>query len=258
MQIDWWTLGLQTANVLVLVWILGRFLFRPVAGMIEQRRVLASKALDDARAAQAAAEAARVEAEHTTADLARSRADALKKAAQEAEAERQGIIAAARAEAERLREAAKADIARARADEAAAAQGRASALALDIADKLLSRLPEQARIDGFIPGLAQGLAALPDEIRASLGADGHPVRLKAARALSDAEVNACRDQLSKALGRPIEIACETDPALIAGLELDMPHAAVRNSLRADLDRVAGALAKGSKAGAPSSNGSATP
>jgi F-type H+-transporting ATPase subunit b len=30
MRIDWWTLALQTANVLILIWLLGRFLFRPV------------------------------------------------------------------------------------------------------------------------------------------------------------------------------------------------------------------------------------
>ena len=38
MRIDWWTLALQTFNVLVLVLILGRFLFRPVVAIIEERR----------------------------------------------------------------------------------------------------------------------------------------------------------------------------------------------------------------------------
>ena len=44
MRIDWWTLGLQTFNVLVLVLILSRFLFRPVAAIIEERRVAAVEA----------------------------------------------------------------------------------------------------------------------------------------------------------------------------------------------------------------------
>jgi F-type H+-transporting ATPase subunit b len=47
MRIDWWTLALQTFNVLVLVWILSRFLFRPVASMIEQRQAAAAKLLAD-------------------------------------------------------------------------------------------------------------------------------------------------------------------------------------------------------------------
>ena len=38
MTIDWWTLGIQTVNVVILIWLLGRFFWRPVAAMIEQRR----------------------------------------------------------------------------------------------------------------------------------------------------------------------------------------------------------------------------
>jgi F-type H+-transporting ATPase subunit b len=42
MKIDWWTLGLQTINILVLVWILSRFLFRPVSDMIAARQAAAA------------------------------------------------------------------------------------------------------------------------------------------------------------------------------------------------------------------------
>ena len=41
MTIDWWTLGIQTVNVIILIWLLGRFFWRPVAAMIEQRRAAA-------------------------------------------------------------------------------------------------------------------------------------------------------------------------------------------------------------------------
>ena len=59
MRIDWWTLGLQTINVLVLVWILGRVFFRPLADIVAARRAEAAKLLDEARAARDAAAAAR-------------------------------------------------------------------------------------------------------------------------------------------------------------------------------------------------------
>ncbi len=38
MRIDWSTLALQTINALVLIWLLARFLFRPVAGIIAERQ----------------------------------------------------------------------------------------------------------------------------------------------------------------------------------------------------------------------------
>ena len=37
MEIDWWTLAIQTVNFLVVVWLLSRFLYRPVRRMIEAR-----------------------------------------------------------------------------------------------------------------------------------------------------------------------------------------------------------------------------
>ena len=55
MQIDWWTLGLQTVNALVLIWLLSRFLFRPIASILAEREATARRLLDDAAAAKAAA-----------------------------------------------------------------------------------------------------------------------------------------------------------------------------------------------------------
>ena len=48
MTVDWWTLGIQAVNVIVLIWLLARFFWRPVAAMIEQRRVMAQQILTDA------------------------------------------------------------------------------------------------------------------------------------------------------------------------------------------------------------------
>jgi F-type H+-transporting ATPase subunit b len=241
MRIDWWTLGLQAANLLVLIWILSRFLFRPLTAMIEERRAAATRLLDEARTARDAAVAERDKAAQEAANLALTRSEAMKKAAEEAEAEKQAILAAARAEADRLRAAAEADIARAREDAAEAQADRASRLAVDIAAKLFSRLPDDARIIGFVDGLVEGLSGLPETTRSGMGTNGLPIKLTAARALTAAETRTCRERLSQALGRPVEINVQVDPALIAGLEIDMPHAAVRNSFRADLERIEAAL-----------------
>ncbi|MBN8902597.1 MAG: F0F1 ATP synthase subunit alpha, partial [Rhodospirillales bacterium] len=88
MQIDWWTLGLQAVNVLILIWILSRFLFRPVAAMIEQRRAAAAKLIDEARTAHEQAAAELQKAVQQTAGLELARSEALKKIASEADAEK--------------------------------------------------------------------------------------------------------------------------------------------------------------------------
>jgi F-type H+-transporting ATPase subunit b len=121
-----------------------------------------------------------------------------------------------------------------RRDAAQADAARASQLALEIAARLLDLLPPQARVAGFIDGLAAALANLPDATRAQLDAGGDGLRLVAARTLSGDELASCRAALAQVLGREVTLETSVDPAIIAGLELEAPHAIVRNSFRDDL------------------------
>jgi F-type H+-transporting ATPase subunit b len=172
MQIDWWTLALQGVNALVLIWLLAHFLFRPVVNAIAERQKAAGQLLADATAVKAAAESEREKAAAETAVLAAQRSEALKAAEAEAAAAKAALLAEGQAEADKLRAAAKAEIDAARRTEALAAEDRAGRLAVDIATKLLDRLPREARVAAFIDGIATGLAKLPEGTRASLGADG--------------------------------------------------------------------------------------
>ena len=222
MRIDWWTLGLQAVNALVLVWLLAHFLFRPVVDAIAARQKAAGQVLADAQAAKAAAEAEREKAAAETAHLVEHRSEAFK---------------AAQAETDKLRAAAKAEIEAGRRSEALAAEDRAARLAIDIATKLLDRLPREARVATFIDGIATGLAQLPEGTRASLGAGGASIHLTFARAVTPQEVEVCRQALANVLGHPVLVEVSVDPELIAGIELEAPHAVLRNSFRADLVRL---------------------
>jgi F-type H+-transporting ATPase subunit b len=237
MHIDWWTLGLQTVNALVLIWLLAYFLYRPVVDAIAARQKAAGQLLADAKAAKDAAESEREKATAEAAHLAEHRSEALKAAEAEAESAKAALLAAAQADADRLRAAAKVEIEVARRSEAVAAEDRAARLAVDIATKLLDRLPQEARVAAFIDGIASGLAKLPEGTRASLGANGTSIRLTAARAATPQEVEACRKALTRVLGHPVAVEVAVEPELIAGIELEAPHAVVRNSFRADLVRL---------------------
>lgn len=242
MRIDWWTLALQTVNVLILIWILGRFLFRPVADIVAARRAEAAKILADAAAEKTAAETARVAAEAETARIAGSRAEALAAAEKDAAAAKASLIAAAEAEADRLRKAAEAEIRQGRGNEDRRAEERAGRLAVEIAGRLLERLPESVRVAPFVPGLASALAELPAATRADLGAGG-PLRLSAPRPLEAGERDAIAAALTPAGGPAPAFTEVVEPALIAGLELEAAHAVVRNSLRADLERIEAELTR---------------
>jgi F-type H+-transporting ATPase subunit b len=237
MHIDWWTLGLQTVNAAILIWLLAHFLFRPVTDAIAGRQTVADRMLADAKAANTAAAAERDKAVAETARLATHRREALRAIEAEAAAAKSALLVRAQAEADKLRAACTAEIEARRRTEALAAEDRASELAIVIVTKLLDRLAREARVSAFIDGIAAGLAKLPNATRASIGAEGTSVHLTTARAATPEEVEACRKSLSEVLGRPIAIETSVDPALVAGIELEAPNAVVRNSFRADLARV---------------------
>ena len=235
MRIDWWTLALQTVNVLILIWILSRFLFRPVVAIIDERRAATAKLLSDAEAAKKQAIAAREAAEPEGARIAAARDNVLRQAGEDAEAQRAAALASAREDVDQMRAAAETEMRWTRAAEEAAASDRSAKLAVDIAGKMLARLPDSARVDGFIDGLAKALASLPEASRD--GIDAATPRLSAPRPLTAQETQSCRDAFAAALGRPLDFVVAVDPGLIAGLELETPHAVVRNSFRNDLSRI---------------------
>ncbi|MCA0920142.1 F0F1 ATP synthase subunit delta [Pseudooceanicola nanhaiensis] len=242
MSIDWWTLGLQAVNVLVLLWILSRFLFRPVSDIIAARQAAATQDLDAAQATRAEAEAALAAAQEQLAGVAATRAQMLAEARSEADRSRDQLLSEARAEVEKLRTAAQADRLHRQQEASHAMHAEAAELAVDIARRLLDRLPATARVAGFIDGLAEAVARLPERTRAGIGAEG-PVPLRAAAEMSGDEADHLRERLARVTGHPVALAVTTDPTLIAGLELDAPHAVVRNHFRADLDRIRQELLK---------------
>ena len=236
MTIDWWTLGLQTLNFIVLVWILARYLFRPVSRIIAERQAAAHAALDAAEAAKVDAIAARAVARDQSDAIAAERATLMTKARADAEAERRHLLESAQAETERLRAAARDEIEKMHAAEQHRLAKQAGVFAADIAERLLQRLPDSARIDGFVDGLAEAVANLPASTRTGIGREG-PVSLRAGRQLTDAEIAHVKKKLEAVLNRNLDLQTETDPTLIAGLELDAPNVVVSNHFRSDLDRI---------------------
>jgi F-type H+-transporting ATPase subunit b len=237
MTIDWWTLGFQTVNVGILIWLLGRFFWRPVAAMIERRRVSTQQTLAEAEARHGQADAALAAIERTRAGFAGER-EAILAAAQEAaeremalrrdEAAKQAeaIEAAARAAMESEREAAE----RAWAEQAAR-------LAVEIARRLAARLDGAAVRAAFLDWLIIAIRALPEEKRRAAAADGVALEATSATPIDPTEQERARKRIAEAFGSEPRIAFKTDPSLIAGLELSGPHLVVSNSWRADLAQI---------------------
>jgi len=240
--IDWWTLGLQAVNVLILIWLLGYFFWRPVAKMIAERRAAALRALADADAKRAEAAAALAEVGRTRAGFTEER-DALLRAAREtAEQAHATRVQDAANEAAALEAAAKAAIARDKAAAEKAWADRASLLAVDIARRLAARLDGPAVKAAFLDWLLKAIRQLPEATRQAVVADGAALEAISASLLQPEEQQRYSKLVDEAFGASVPMAFTIDPGLIAGLELRGPHLIIANSWRADLDQILAGIA----------------
>lgn len=238
MHIDWWTLALQTVNVLVLLWILSRFFFRPVMDIVARRQAEANKLLSDAATARAQATAAHAAAEKAIADVAADRDRVIAEAHKAAETEKAELLAQSSREVARLHGEAEAAIARDQTASAKAVVAHARELSVDIARRLLGRLPPAISFAVFLDGLSRELNALSPESRASLAAGaGDAIEIVTAVPLSAEDADRARDALHRALDAQPALKFRVEPALIAGIELRSRGTIVRNNWQADLERI---------------------
>lgn len=240
MTIDWWTLLLQTVNVLILVWILGRFLFRPVAEIVEKRQAAAKALLSDAEAKRDKARAELAEIADIRNGFAEEHEKIVLDAHKAAEAEKARLMDEARAEAERAQAASRVTLEHERAETERRLTERASELAVDIAKRLVSTLPPDAATAALIASLRDAIADLPEERRdvfAAAAAREQGVTVISASPLSEAEKSQCEDTLADALGVKASVGFETDPRLIAGVEVRGGDVILRRTWRNDLDHI---------------------
>ena len=92
MLIDWFTVGAQALNFLILVWLMRRFLYKPILHAIDEREKRIAAELSNADAKKAEAEKERDEFQNKNTEFDQQRAALLSKATDEAQAERQRLL----------------------------------------------------------------------------------------------------------------------------------------------------------------------
>jgi len=102
MLIDWFTVGALVLNFLLLVWLMKRFLYRPILQAIDAREQRIATELADAAAKQADAQQAREEFRYKNTAFEQRRAALLRQAVDEAKVERLRLLDEARQAADSL------------------------------------------------------------------------------------------------------------------------------------------------------------
>jgi F-type H+-transporting ATPase subunit b len=135
--VDLFKLAFQIINFLLVLYLLNRFVFKRVLALIDERQARIAKGLEQAEAAARDRELARAEREAAL-DEARSEAQAMiSRATKIAEDSRAEIVAAARAEAEKVTARSRDEITAEKEKALAELRAHVADLALDAAGKLV-------------------------------------------------------------------------------------------------------------------------
>lgn len=237
MHFDWSTFALQTINFAILVWLLNRFLYRPVLRVMNARRAEIDSHYAAAQEAESKAKESLASIGAQRAAIAGERASALERAAAESEKAASARRAESEREAAALLEGARRTLAAERDQAMSDLRRIALDLAGEMARRLLADAPSSFRAQVGLDRIEMHLQALPKaDLDALFGlpADRPAVRIVTADLLSAELVERWRETLRRLAGAELEVVFETDPELIAGAEAHFPNAVLRYSWKSAL------------------------
>lgn len=255
MHLSLTTFLFETINFLVLLWILKRIVYRPLAEGITRRR---QELLDrEAQAAQRLAQAQlqSAEVERGLQHLSELRAETVRQATEEGAEARARLLEQAREDAalERARGERLLDAER----EAAASWLRETAVnrSTDVAGRLLLDLAPESIESALFERLLGELGRHTERLRAAEGAEAGPVveiEVTFTRVPPDDRLERLRSRLTELIGKAPSLVLREDPTLEAGAVLRARHwvfdASLAGQLRAFRER-ARELLEGAEAAA---------
>ena len=152
-----WNFVAAICNLLIQMWLIKKFLFKPVQKVLAQRQQLADAQIADAEAARTDAEAMRADYEQRLAAAKEEAATLVQNATRTAQLRSEEILRQAQADAVEIKNKADADIAQQRKKAINEVKDEIGGIAMDIASKVVEReidlQAHQALIDEFIRNL---------------------------------------------------------------------------------------------------------
>lgn len=246
MLIDWFTVAAQAINFLILVWLLKRFLYKPVLTAIEERRKRIAETMEQARRTGADAEAAKSDYARRSSELQSTRDDLLSRATADAAAERKRLVEEAQAEAEELRRSWRAAVQSERDETIAELGDLTRREVFSITRKALADLAGADLEERMISSFVDRLRAVGDDQRALLTAP--PAEkiavVRSAFELSDSERATLTQAAREILGPGTSVRFETASGLVAGISLSAGGYSVAWSIASylkDLEAGVGAI-----------------
>ncbi|MGB5178544.1 MAG: F0F1 ATP synthase subunit delta [Gammaproteobacteria bacterium] len=238
MELNWSTFLLEIINFLILVWILKRFFYKPVLGVIARRRAAIDKTLSDAKTLQVDAEVLRGQYENRLAEWEKERQAAHASLDKDISSERarrmEDLKSRLAGEEKKVRviEQRRAEASRLQAEVTALHQGA------QFCARLLSAVAGPELEQRLLALLLKELGALtPGQLtalRAAAGKTGDSILVTSTYPLDDATRQSLERMLDSVLAAATPAHYELDKDLLAGLRITMGSWVLRANLQDEL------------------------
>jgi len=223
MLIDWFTVGAQALNFIILIWLLKRFLYKPIMNALDAREKKIAAELADADAKKAEARGEREEFQHKNEAFDQQRVALLSKATDDANAERQRLLDEARkaadAQSAKRQEALRSEAANLNQT----LRRRTEQEVFAIARKALQALADSSLEGRMTEVFTQRLRNMDGKVKEGFGAAlknaSEPALVRSAFDLPAPQVAAIQNALNQTFSADIHLRFETAPVLISGIEL---------------------------------------
>ncbi|MGL5017778.1 MAG: F0F1 ATP synthase subunit delta [Luteolibacter sp.] len=223
MLIDWFTVGAQVLNFLILVWLMKRFLYKPILNAIDAREKRIAKELADAEATQTAAGKERDEFQRKNEEFDQQRAALLSQAKDEAKTERQRLLDEARQAADAMSVKRQESLVNDARNQNQAIARRAQDEVFSIARKALTDLAttdlEERMADVFTRRLRELNGESKHVFAESLKTTTEPALIRSAFDLPNDQRAAIQTSLNETFSAEVPVRFETSPDLVSGIEL---------------------------------------
>jgi F-type H+-transporting ATPase subunit b len=241
MKFDWWTFAIQIVNFLVLVWLLHRFLYRPVAEIIEQRRKSVEHAGQAADLEKESAEAVRRDYEKRIEAIEKERARLLESANAQIEKDRQAATLRSKAESERMINEAQEKLTMDRDAALRDMRTQIGSMAAEMAARILKLSGVNYSDAAIADRLVDRIRHLPERERQRLAEtvanSTEKIQVVTARAPSRQGRETWRRKLRESFGDNVRLEFVTDTELLGGAQLHFPSATLDCSWKGELEDV---------------------
>ncbi len=223
MLIDWFTIVAQALNFLILVWLLKRFLYKPILRAIDEREKRIKRELADADQKKAEAQKERDEFNHKNEKFNQQRAELLRRATDEAQAERQRLFDEARQAADALSAKRQETLRNDAHTLNQAITRRTQQEVFAIARKALTDLAATSLEERLGEVFTRRLREMDDPAKAGLAealkTASDPALVRSAFDLPAEQRAAIQNALNETFSAEIHVRFATAPDLISGIEL---------------------------------------